>query len=122
MRQRGRWILGLLFILAGLNHFRAPRLYQAIMPDYLPWHELLVAASGVAEIGLGLLAPLPQMRWITRWGLIALLLAIFPANLHMALHPQRFAPLSPVLLWARLPLQGVLIAWVWWCTAADEKQ
>jgi uncharacterized membrane protein len=118
MRERyQRRLLGTLFILAGLNHFIVPRAYQAIMPDYLPAHAELVAASGIAEVALGLLAFVPRARWLTRWGLIALLLALFPANLHMALHAERYVPIPPALLWLRLPLQGVLIAWIWRVTA-----
>ena len=119
-RSRGRRLLAALFILAGLNHFVQPRLYTAIMPGYLPAHAALVAASGAAEIGLGLMALAPRTRWLTRWGLTALLIAVFPANLDMALHAERYPLLPPALLWLRLPLQGALIAWVWWATAADE--
>ena len=98
------------------------------MPDYLPAHGALVAASGVAEVALGLLAFIPRAGRLTRRGLTALLLAIFLANLHMALHagsqdeaqPLRYPRIPPTLLWLRLPLQGVLIAWVWRTTAADE--
>lgn len=119
-KPRQRRLLGALFILAGLNHFALPQAYQAIMPDYLPAHDALVAASGAAEIALGLLTFVPGARRLTRWGLVALLIAVFPANLHMALHAERFAGIPPALLWLRLPLQGVLIAWVWRATAADE--
>lgn len=128
-RQQQR-VLGTLFILAGLNHFVVPRAYRAIalrasfaiMPGYLPAHAELVAASGVAEVALGLLAFVPRARWLTRWGLIALLLAVFPANLHMAFHAERYVPIPPVLLWLRLPLQGVLMAWIWWVTAPDSAR
>ena len=115
-----RRLLGALFIVAGLNHFLQPRFYLAMMPDYLPAHRELVAASGYAEIALGALTFVPGARRLTRWGLIALLLAVFPANLHMALHPERFGRIPPVLLWVRLPLQAVLIAWVWWATADGD--
>lgn len=119
-RLYSRRLLGALFIIAGLNHFLQPRFYLAIMPDYLPAHRELVAASGYAEITLGALAFVPPARRLTRWGLIALLIAVFPANLHMALHPERFGRIPPVLLWVRLPLQAVLIAWVWWATADED--
>jgi uncharacterized membrane protein len=114
-RSRSRNLLGALFILAGLNHFVQPRFYLAMMPDYVPAHRELVAASGYAEIALGALALFPPAQRLTLWGLIALLLAVFPANLHMALHPQRFGRIPPVLLWLRL-----LIAWVWWATADGD--
>jgi uncharacterized membrane protein len=118
-RTRSRKLLGALFVLAGLNHFLQPRFYLAMMPDYLPAHRTLVAASGYAEISFGALAFAPRAHRLTRWGLIALLLAVFPANLHMALHPERFRRVSPVLLWLRLPLQALLVSWVWWATG-DE--
>lgn len=114
-----RQLLGALFILAGLNHFATPRAYEAIMPDYLPAHRKLVAASGIAEVVLGLLALSPRHTVLTRWGLTLLLLAVFPANLHMALHAERFSRVPSALLWLRLPLQAVLIAWVWQVTASD---
>jgi uncharacterized membrane protein len=116
-RAHARRLLGALFIVAGLNHFLQPRFYLAIMPDYLPAHRELVAASGYAEIGLGAIALLPRLRGLTRWGLLALLVAVFPANLHMALHPERYPRIPLILLWLRLPLQPALMAWVWWATA-----
>lgn len=119
-RLRARQLLGALCIIAGLNHFMQPRFYLAMMPDYLPAHKQLVAASGYAEIALGLLAFAPRLRGLTRWGLIALLIAVFPANLQMALHPERYPSLPPGLLWLRLPLQPALMAWVWWATAKAE--
>jgi uncharacterized membrane protein len=104
-----RIVLGCVFILAGINHFRRPRMYQAIMPAYLPWH-------GVAEVLLGGLALFSRGRRPARWGLAALLVAVFPANVHMALHTERYPQIPAWLLWLRLPLQGVLIGWVWWST------
>jgi uncharacterized membrane protein len=86
------------------------------MPPYLPWHNPLVALSGAAEVLLGALALVPQWRRGTGWGLIVLLIAVFPANLHMALHTDRFPRIPAWLLWLRLPFQGVLIAWARWCT------
>ena len=112
-KEPGRWILGLFFIAAGINHFRATPFYVHIMPPSLPAPLLLVLLSGAAEIALG--AGLLVKR-VSRWaagGLIALLLAVFPANIHMATHPSVFSEFSPVLLWVRLPLQFVLMAWVW---------
>ncbi|NJO83039.1 MAG: DoxX family protein [Blastochloris sp.] len=118
-RTRSRQVLGSLFILAGLNHFWQPRFYTAIMPEYLPAHAALVAASGYAEIGLGALTFVPGADYLSRWSLIALLIAVFPANLHMAMHPERYRRIPPLLLWLRLPLHAVLIGWVWWATAPE---
>ena len=122
--QRGkqvlRWLLGLLFVAAGINHFLRRELYMSIMPPYLPWHRALIDLSGYAEIGLGLLVLIPGYARRAGWGLIALLIAVFPANLHMALNTERYAAIPPLLLWLRLPLQGVLIGAVEWCTRTER--
>jgi uncharacterized membrane protein len=91
------------------------------MPDYLPAHAALVAASGYAEISLGVVALIPPLQWLARWGLTILLVAVFSANLHMALHPAQFPRIPVALLWLRLPLQAVLIAWVWWATTDTRR-
>lgn len=111
-----QWLLGILFVVAGVNHFVDPDFYVKIMPPYLPWHRELVALSGVAEVVLGVLVLFPKSQVLAAWGLIALLIAVFPANLHMALNAERYPEFSPIVLWARLPLQGVLIAWAYWYT------
>ena len=113
MKTPLRWLFGILFILAGLNHFRSPDFYVNIMPPYLPWHRELVAISGVAEIALGALLLFRRWAVLAGWGLIALLVAVFPANLHMAMHPDLYPSLAPAALWMRLPLQGLLIAWAY---------
>ena len=111
-----RWVLGIAFVLAGLNHFRRDEFYVRITPPYLPWHRELVYLSGVCEIALGVLLLVPRYSRLAAWGLIALLIAVFPANLHMALNPHLFPEIPPVLLWARLPFQAVFIAWALWST------
>jgi len=116
-----RWLLGILFILAGLNHFRSPDFYINIMPPYLPWHRELVAISGVAEIALGALLLLPRWAVSAGWGLIALLVAVFPANVHMATHPALYPSISPTALWLRLPVQGLLVAWAYWYTRPQRS-
>ena len=116
MKTPLRWLFGILFILAGLNHFRSPDFYVNIMPPYLPWHRELVALSGVAEIALGALLLFRRWAVLAGWGLIALLVAVFPANLHMAMHPELYPSISPTALWLRLPVQGLLIAWAYWYT------
>ena len=116
MKTPLRWLFGILFVLAGLNHFRNPNFYINIMPPYLPWHRELVAISGVAEVVLGVMVLFRRWAALAGWGLIALLIAVFPANLHMAMHPELFPSISPVALWLRLPLQGLLVAWAYWYT------
>lgn len=105
----------LLYTSAGLLHFIKPRMYMRIVPPYFPWPGVLVAVSGVAEIAgaIGLL--IPGLRRAAGWGLTALLIAVFPANLYMA--QTGYPGIPKALLWARLPLQGVLIWWVLWTTA-----
>lgn len=120
-RATFRWLLAGFFITAGANHFHDPDFYLSAMPSWLPWQRTLIDLSGGAEIlgGAGVLVPLT--RRAAGWGLIALLAAVFPANLNMALRdvrpPARYV--DERLLWARLPIQVVLVAWVWW-TAASE--
>ena len=79
------------------------------MPPYLPWHLGLVYTSGIAEIGLGSLLLFQRSSVVAGWGLIALLIAVFPANIHMALHPELYTYASPLNLWLRLPLHFVLV-------------
>lgn len=108
-----KWVLGVLFVVAGAAHFVRPDVYVRIMPPYLPWHRALVYVSGLCEVALGALFLIPRFTIPAAWGLIALLIAVFPANVHMAMSPRLYPALSPILLWLRLPLQGVLIAWVY---------
>jgi uncharacterized membrane protein len=105
-------LLSVAFIAAGTLHFLRPEYYEQIMPDYLPAHRELVLLSGAAEIAGGVGVALGQTRRVAGVWLVAVLIAIFPANVHMAIHPDRFASIPPALLWARLPLQGLLIWWV----------
>ena len=110
--SRARAALGALFLTTGVLHFLRPRIYEAIMPRYLPAHRELVYASGVAEIAGGAGVLLTRTKRPAAWWLIATLVAIFPANVEMAVHAERFRRIPEPLLWARLPLQGLLIAWV----------
>jgi len=107
------WLAGLFFIFAGINHFLKPEFYERIVPPGFPSPRFLVTASGIAEIagGLGLL--IRPLRRVAGWGLIAMLIAVFPANVFMGLHPEHFG-MSPWSLWARLPMQLLFVAWVWW--------
>ncbi len=121
MREVMKWTLALLFVAAGVLHFWMPDFYVRIMPPYLPWHLELVYLSGIAEIVLGILLLIPRFQRLAAWGLILLaltmlLIAVFPANLHMALHAELYPRLPPILLWLRLPMQGLLILWAFWFT------
>jgi uncharacterized membrane protein len=107
-------VCGPFFVVAGLLHFARPGAYKKIVPQYLPAPEALVYLSGLAEIagGAGLMVPKTR-RW-AGWWLVATLVAVFPANLDMAVHPERYPkiPGGARVLRGRLPLQAVLIAWV----------
>ena len=72
-KRAGKWLFGILFVVAGANHFRSPDMYMKIMPPYLPLHRPLVLISGVFEMALGALLLIPQVSWLAAWGLIALL-------------------------------------------------
>jgi uncharacterized membrane protein len=115
-----RWLLGILLLAAGANHFANPEFYESVMPPWLPRHRELVAISGVAEIFLGGLILIPRFVRVAAWGVIALLVAVFPANLHMAFNPDQFPQVPPLALWLRLPLQGILIAWAYWFTRRSD--
>ena len=116
MKHLSRILLGLIFVAAGMYHFVNPAFYVRIMPPYLPWHYELVLLSGVAEFVLGLMVMVPRLAWPARWGLLALLIAVFPANLHMALHAEDFPDMPAAAVWIRLPLQALLMWWVWRAT------
>ncbi len=109
-------LFGILFVVTGFLHFLIPNFYVNIMPPYLPWPLGLVYLSGACEIALGVLLMIPRFKVLAAWGLIALLIAVFPANLHMALNTEQYPQHSPLILWLRLPLQGLLIAWAYWFT------
>jgi uncharacterized membrane protein len=108
-----KYVFVLFFVLAGFNHFIKTAFYLKIMPTYLPWHPLLVYLSGVFEIVLGLLLLTRKFTRVAAWGLIALLVAVFPANIHMAINHGLYPEYSSTALWLRLPLQGVLMAWAY---------
>ena len=110
-----RRLFGPFFVFAGAMHFIAPRFYLAIMPRYLPAHRELVAASGVAEIAGGAGTLLPATRQAASWWSIATLVAVFPANLEMAIHPDRYkrVPGGRATLIARLPVQALFIVWAY---------
>jgi uncharacterized membrane protein len=116
LKLLSKYLFGLFFVLGGLNHFINPEFYLRMMPPYLPWHNFLNYLSGFFEVALGLLLFVPKYTRLAAWGLIALLVAVFPANVHMALHPQLFPDIPPAALWLRLPLQAVLITWAYWLT------
>jgi uncharacterized membrane protein len=115
-----KYLFAAIFIFAGFNHFYNPDFYLRIMPPYLPWPSALHLTAGFFEAVLGVMLLIPRFQKLAAWGLVALLLAVYPANIHMAVHHDQYQ-LPMIFHWIRLPLQFVLIAWAWWFTKADEK-
>lgn len=122
--------MGPLYVVAGVLHFLVPNAFERVVPPSLPGPRALVYLSGLAEVALGLGVLLPRTRRRSAWGLIALLVAVFPANVYMATGdvedglPKEVDAVPDWLLWVRLPMQAVLIAWAWWYTdsADGERQ
>lgn len=111
------YIIGILFIVTGMLHFIKPGIFINIMPDLIPWHSAMVYISGMAEIAGGIGVLLPQFRVPAAWGLILLLLAVFPANINMtvqAIGKAGFWSWYSIITIIRLPLQFVLIYWIYW--------
>jgi len=119
----GLLLAAALFVAAGVLHFTKTVFYLKIMPPYIPWHLSMVYVSGACEIlgGLGLLFSVT--RRAAAWGVVALLIAVFPANLYMATNPVEAGAgsIAPAIRWGRLPIQVLLIGWVLWCTHARDK-
>lgn len=114
-------LLALFFVVAGALHFLKPRAYEGVMPPSLPDRRALVLASGAAEIAGGLAVVPRRTRRLAGWWLVGVLAAVFPANVHMAVNPDQIQGLERNrvprwLLWARLPVQPLLIAWAWRAT------
>ena len=112
------YVLAAFMVFAGVMHFVRPKGFARIVPRALPAPMLLVYLSGAAEVLLGLGLLHPATRAWAAWGLVALFVAVFPANVNMAVNRIGFTRKPPAmwLLWARLPLQAVLVAWAWWYT------
>lgn len=109
-------LLGGLFVTAGTMHFVNEKFYLAMIPEALPNKREIVQVSGVAEIAGGVAVLSRRTRGLGGKGLVALLIAVFPANINMAINPERFKSIPSWALWARLPLQFVAIAWAWRAT------
>ena len=116
-----RILFAAFFVVAGVTHFTNREFFVSIVPPYLPWPEMLVYVSGVAEILLGVMLLIPATMRLAAWGLIALLIAVFPANIHMAMNPQLYPDVSMSALLIRLPLQAVMVAIAYWFTRPNMK-
>lgn len=110
------YVMAAFFAGAGLAHFFITKFFMRIMPPYIPWHKPIVYLSGIAEIGLAALLLMPQYRSWAAWGIIALLVAVFPANLYHFTSGGAGMRIPQWALFMRLPLQAVLIVWAWWYT------
>lgn len=114
MPQLSRLAASALFLASGVLHFAKPEMYRQIVPPALPDPAVLVAISGGAEIAGAIGLWVPATRRPAALGMIALLFAVFPANVYMAVEHERFARIAPAwLLYCRLPLQVVLFGWMW---------
>jgi uncharacterized membrane protein len=115
-----RRLLSVFFIAAGALHFLRPQMYEQIVPGYLPAHRELVMLSGAAEIAGGAAVAFPGTRRGAGVWLAAVLVSVFPANVQMALHPERYPAIPSALLWARLPLQPLLVLWALLATRRES--
>ncbi|WP_049997683.1 DoxX family protein [Halococcus sediminicola] len=123
-----RYVMGLLYVGAGVLHFVAPKRYAHVVPPRFPRPVALVYLSGIAEVVLGTGVLLRRTRRRSAWGIVALLIAVFPANVHMATGDVATDAVSDwaegitrAALWVRLPLQAVLVLWAWWYTRPSER-
>jgi uncharacterized membrane protein len=119
IRTISKYLLALFMVGAGMMHFIKPDFYLNIMPPYLPLHLELVYLSGFFEIALGVLLVIPRLSRFAAWGIIALLIAVFPANIYVYQN-QEVLPAPPILHFLRLPLQGVFILWAYWHTRRGD--
>lgn len=115
-------IIALFFVSGCIAHFVVTDFFVMAMPDYLGYHRELVIISGIFELlgGLGIL--LPQTRLWAGYGLIALVVAVYPANINMALHPERYADIPVILLYIRLPFQFLFVWFIWWAIRPERLQ
>ena len=109
-------IMSLFYISVGLNHFTQPYWFLQIVPPYLPYRLELVYISGFLEIILGVMLLIPSARFYAGWGLIILLLAVYPANIYLAQTNGAAMNTTPLIAWGRLPFQFVFIVLAYWHT------
>jgi uncharacterized membrane protein len=118
------WVMALAYAAAGFNHLLNPQFYVAIMPPGLPDPKWLNVLSGLAEILLAVFLLEPRTRVLAAWGIIALLIAVFPANVYVAMNNVGIdGPGTGAggLNWVRLPFQALFLVWAWWYTQPDVE-
>ena len=108
-----QYIIGALFVLAGANHFRKPKIYERIIPPYIPAKGTMVMISGIAEMILGFMILTPESQKIGAWGIIALLILFIPVHIYMLQNEKAGMKLPKWLLILRIPLQFALMYWVY---------
>lgn len=114
--------IALFFIIGGIAHFVAADFFILMMPDYLGYHKQLVSISGVFEVlgAIGILVP--KTRLLAAYGLIALIIAVYPANINMAVHADHYKNISAFFLYIRLPVQLLFIWFVWWAVTPERLE
>ena len=114
-------VLAGFLVFAGSMHFARPEFFLKIMPPYLPFPMGLVLISGAFEILLGICLLIPRLSRVAAFGIIALMLAVFPANIYLFQH-QEILPAPPLVHLLRLPMQAVFILWAYWHTRPDHEK
>ncbi|MBG43557.1 MAG: hypothetical protein CL530_06280 [Aequorivita sp.] len=108
-----QYLMGVLYVLAGMNHFRKPKMYERIIPPYIPAHSTLVMLSGVAEMILGFMIMNKNTQEEAAWGIIIMLIAFIPVHIYMLQNKEAAMKLPKWVLILRLPLQFGLIYWAY---------
>ena len=114
--------LSFLFINIGIDHFVNPDFYRNIMPAYLPMHTEAIYISGFFEILGGVAILFPKLRSMAGWGLVLLLIVVFPVNIHMAVNPNLFPDIPLSFLYIRLLLQFIIIYWTYFATQLPPQK
>jgi uncharacterized membrane protein len=118
-----RWLATLFFLIAGALHFVIPQFYQAMMPPFIPFQEFFIVLTGIAEMAGAVGIQIVRFRMLAGRLMIALLLAVFPANIYVAIVQPALPDLeyTPESMWWRLLLQPLFIAWIWWVSVKQQK-
>jgi uncharacterized membrane protein len=116
MKEFSLYAMAAIYVLAGIMHFAKPKFYLKIIPPYIPWHKTLNYLSGAAEIILGIGLLIPSYSVWAAWGIIALLITVFPANIYHLTSAKPGKGLPIWVLYLRLPFQALFIWWAWWHT------